>query len=99
MPANYRKFVVDIGTVQDRKEVLGPGTALEAVTVVRCPAGADVSLHIGQQGDGIPVSEGDNFSELCGEVTGLYLTIGTASPGDTVTLAAFFSSGNLTRGV
>ena len=97
--AAYRKFVEELTPVESRRRLLAPGTAVDAVTVVRCPAGADVQLHIGQSGDGIPVAEGDNFADLCGDTGGLYLTIGTSSPGDFVQIVAFFDEGgNLTRG-
>jgi hypothetical protein len=98
MSTPYQVVTVPLTAVVTRQKVIAPANGISSVTVLRLPAGSDVALRLGQSGDPIPVDQGDEITDLCPpENDGLYLDINVASPADTIVLAVFSSSAELSK--
>lgn len=53
---SYRIETLDLSAAQDKKVIVERDTEVVAWTVVALPAGAQVQLHIGQNGDPIDIN-------------------------------------------
>lgn len=87
----YRVVQLDLTTARDRGEVIPRDVGVTNILVIAQPAGAVVSLHVGER-EGIPVpGAGFTLDDLCPpENKGIFVT-NPAQPGVVVTF--FFSFG------
>ncbi len=93
--AAYKVVFLDTAAVLDHAPIDGPngngflGSQIDYITVLQVPVGANVLLHIGQTGDGIPLTVPIPFDICPPETTGIKFSVPVAGAGLVVLLVSF----------
>lgn len=97
--AAYQVLTFDLATVRDRELIQSTrNNAVATVAIVQLPAGAGVSIHFGQGGNGIPLlNQGMEFQPCPPERDGVYLS-NPAGAGNLVLLVSY-EGGRIGSGV
>ena len=97
MAANYQVVNLDTALVLNTQPIVPGafrGAAVDYITVIAVPVGADCGLHFGETGQFWPLFNPIPF-ELCPpEDTGIYFTVRTAGAG-LVILGVSFAGGSV----